>query len=186
MQGLLGKPWSNKEGISGIYHKSFFFPEQSEHDHVNLFYKFSCVHWGWCMKDGCFFCQKFGVDTHYRSAIFYENEEERKQAQESKVRQQMKLNRRIVTKILPRHSSTNSGFYLAESHHQKYYLQRYHVRLCECLNLRSAEQFAGSHLACKLNGFVWQSRSFFLILDSESMQLIVTLQHYDIILINLF
>nr|XP_010911632.2 peptide methionine sulfoxide reductase [Elaeis guineensis] len=94
----------------------------------------------------------FGVNTHYRSAIFYENEEERKQSQESKVRQQMKLNRRIVTKILPCHSGNNSGFYLAESHHQKYYLQRYHIRLCERLNLRSAEQFAGSHLACKLNG----------------------------------
>nr|XP_029119637.1 peptide methionine sulfoxide reductase isoform X2 [Elaeis guineensis] len=95
---------------------------------------------------------KFGVNTHHRSAIFYENEEEKKQAQQSKVKQQMKLNRRIVTKILPCHSNTVSGFYLAESHHQKYYLQRYHIRLCESLNLRSAEQFADSHLACKLNG----------------------------------
>ncbi|XP_008782320.2 peptide methionine sulfoxide reductase-like [Phoenix dactylifera] len=94
----------------------------------------------------------FGVNTHYQSAIFYGNEEEKKQAQESKVKQQMQLNRRIVTKILPCQSSTNSGFYLAESHHQKYYLQSCHLRLCECLNLRSAEQFAGSHLACKLNG----------------------------------
>ncbi|XP_008812378.1 peptide methionine sulfoxide reductase-like [Phoenix dactylifera] len=97
---------------------------------------------------------KFGVHTHYRSAIFYEDEEEKKQAQQSKVKQQMKLNRRIVTKILPCHSINISGFYLAESHHQKYYLQRSHIRLCECLSLRSAEQLADSHLACKLNGIL--------------------------------
>ncbi|XP_020593386.1 peptide methionine sulfoxide reductase-like [Phalaenopsis equestris] len=90
---------------------------------------------------------RFGASTHHRSAIFYRTEEEKKQAQESKVEQQMKLNRRIVTKIIP-----VLTFYLAESRNQKYYLQEHQLRLCECLCLRSAQQFADSYLALKLNG----------------------------------
>ncbi|KAH7682573.1 Peptide-methionine (S)-S-oxide reductase protein [Dioscorea alata] len=97
---------------------------------------------------------EFGVSTHYRSTIFYGNEEEKKQAHESKVQQQMKLNRRIVTKILPCSMNNNGEFYMAESHHQKYYLQRDYIKLCEALSLRSAEQFADSHIACKLNGIL--------------------------------
>ncbi|KAI0502443.1 hypothetical protein KFK09_017393 [Dendrobium nobile] len=94
---------------------------------------------------------RFGASTHHRSAIFYATEEEKKQAQESKVEQQMKLNRRIVTKITPASTST---FYLAESQNQKYYLQESQLRLCECLSLRSAQHFADSYLALKLNGIV--------------------------------
>ncbi|KAJ4975012.1 hypothetical protein NE237_008186 [Protea cynaroides] len=92
----------------------------------------------------------FGVDTHYRSAIFYANEEQRKQAQESKIRRQMKLNKRIVTKIIP---LDFSDFFLAENQHQKYYLQRNH-RLCANLNLRSTEQFVTSTTASRLNGIL--------------------------------
>ncbi|XP_028552876.1 peptide methionine sulfoxide reductase [Dendrobium catenatum] len=95
--------------------------------------------------------KRFGASTHHRSAIFYATEEEKKQAQESKVEQQMKLNRRIVTKITPASTST---FYLAESQNQKYYLQESQLRLCECLSLRSAQHFADSYLALKLNGIV--------------------------------
>lgn len=91
--------------------------------------------------------QKFGLATHFRSAIFYSTEEERKQAQESKIRRQMKLNRRIVTKITP-HSGE---FFEAENNHQKYYLQK-HYRLCASLSLRSTHHFVESHIACKLNG----------------------------------
>ncbi|XP_031489597.2 uncharacterized protein LOC116257124 [Nymphaea colorata] len=94
---------------------------------------------------------QFGLSTHLRSAIFYANEGERKEAMQSKVRRQMKLNRRIVTAILPGHSLE---FFLAENFHQKYYLQKRHIRLCECLNLRSTEQFVDSHVACKLNGYL--------------------------------
>ncbi|XP_020097110.1 peptide methionine sulfoxide reductase-like isoform X1 [Ananas comosus] len=97
---------------------------------------------------------RFGIETHYRSAIFYGDEDERKAARETKVKQQMKLNKRIVTKIVPCSRPTNNDlvFYIAESRHHKYYLQMDHIGLCESLNLRSAEQFADSHLACKLNG----------------------------------
>ncbi|XWS75494.1 hypothetical protein CRYUN_Cryun01aG0093800 [Craigia yunnanensis] len=91
----------------------------------------------------------FGLSTHHRSAIFYSKEEERKQAQESRIRRQMKLNKRIVTKALP----FNSDFYMAENQHKKYYLQ-INYRLCESLNLRSTEQFVESNIACKLNGIL--------------------------------
>ncbi|XP_022760143.1 peptide methionine sulfoxide reductase A3-like [Durio zibethinus] len=91
----------------------------------------------------------FGLATHQRSAIFYNGEEERKHAQESRIRWQMKLNKRIVTKAIP----FKSEFYMAENQHQKYYLQK-NYRLCESLNLRSTEQFAESNIACKLNGIL--------------------------------
>ncbi|XP_039145589.1 peptide methionine sulfoxide reductase-like [Dioscorea cayenensis subsp. rotundata] len=95
--------------------------------------------------------QEFGVSTHYRYTIFYGNEEEKKQAHESKVQQQMKLNRSIVTKILPCSMNNNGEFYMAESRHQKYYLQRDYIKLCEALSLRSAEQFTDPRIACNLN-----------------------------------
>ncbi|XP_022759279.1 peptide methionine sulfoxide reductase-like [Durio zibethinus] len=91
----------------------------------------------------------FGLTTHQRSAIFYNREEERKHAQESRIRWQMKLNKRIVTKAIP----FKSEFYMAENQHQKYYLQK-NYRLCESLNLRSTEQFVESNIACKLNGIL--------------------------------
>lgn len=80
--------------------------------------------------------------------IFYSTEEERRKAQESKIRRQMKLNRRIVTKII---ASDGADFFTAENQYQKYYLQK-HYRLCECLGLRSTEQFSESNIACALNG----------------------------------
>lgn len=93
----------------------------------------------------------FGLSTHQRSVIFYSKEEERKQAQESKIRRQMRMNKRIVTKILP--VGNNSEFFLAENQHQKYCLQKYH-RLCGSLELRSTHQFVESTMACKLNGIL--------------------------------
>ncbi|GMN28160.1 hypothetical protein TIFTF001_001942 [Ficus carica] len=89
----------------------------------------------------------FGIETHHRSAMFYRSEEERKEAQESKIKKQMKLNKRIVTKIIP----LESEFFLAENEHQKYYLQQKHW-LCHSLGLRSTVQFVESNIACKLNG----------------------------------
>ncbi|XP_058186582.1 peptide methionine sulfoxide reductase A5-like isoform X2 [Rhododendron vialii] len=94
--------------------------------------------------------ENFGISTHQRSAIFYSTEEERRKAQESKIRRQMKLNRRIVTKVI---ASDSADFFTAENQHQKYYLQKYY-RLCECLGLRSTEQFSESNIACALNGIL--------------------------------
>ncbi|KAI4352199.1 hypothetical protein L6164_006473 [Bauhinia variegata] len=92
----------------------------------------------------------FGIDTHLRSAIFYCSEAERKEAQESKIRRQMKINKRIVTKLIP---LFDNEFFMAENQHQKYYLQQ-KCRLCECLCLRSTEQFVESEITCKLNSIL--------------------------------
>ncbi|KAK9197127.1 hypothetical protein WN943_005261 [Citrus x changshan-huyou] len=91
----------------------------------------------------------FGLSTHLKSAIYYGNEEERKQAQESKIRRQMKLNKRIVTKII----QFDSEFCMAENQFQKNYLQKC-CWLCESLSLRSTVQFVESNIACKLNGIL--------------------------------
>lgn len=100
-----------------------------------------------------FIMQNFGLSTHLRSAIFCSTEEERKQAQQSKIRRQMKLNRRILTKISLFSKENNCEFFVAENQHQKYYLQK-HYRLCQSLSLRSTERFVESYIACKLNGYV--------------------------------
>ncbi|XP_028124151.1 peptide methionine sulfoxide reductase-like [Camellia sinensis] len=94
----------------------------------------------------------FGISTHQRSVIFYKTEEEKRHAQESKIRRQMKLNRRIVTKIIPSEGG-DLFFFVAENQHQKYYLQK-HYRLCESLGLRSTDQFSESNIASTLNGIL--------------------------------
>lgn len=55
----------------------------------------------------------------YASIIFYHNEEQRRLAEESKAREESRLNNRIYTEIKP-----YAVFYLAEDYHQKYYLQQ--------------------------------------------------------------
>jgi len=58
------------------------------------------------------------VGTQYRSAIFYHNEEQRRLAEESKIKLEKsgKFDRPIVTEIKPA-----AIFYKAEEYHQKYY-----------------------------------------------------------------
>lgn len=55
------------------------------------------------------------VGTQYRSGIYYYNPEQDKAALESLERQQQKLNRKIVTEIVPA-----KKFYRAEEYHQQY------------------------------------------------------------------
>lgn len=55
------------------------------------------------------------VGTQYRSSIFYHNEEQKKEALESKREWQKKLGNKIVTKIIKA-----DEFYLAEEYHQNY------------------------------------------------------------------
>jgi peptide-methionine (S)-S-oxide reductase len=59
------------------------------------------------------FCDK---GTSYRSAIFYQDEEQKEKAQTSKSQIEDFLNQSIVTELLPA-----SPFYPAEDYHQKYY-----------------------------------------------------------------
>lgn len=53
--------------------------------------------------------------TQYRSAIFYENCEQKKTAEESRKREQKRYTKEIVTEI-----SQMKGFYPAEEYHQHY------------------------------------------------------------------
>lgn len=59
------------------------------------------------------FCDK---GDQYRAAIFYQNEEEKEQAEWSKQVNEQRLGREIVTQILPA-----ATFYPAEDYHQDYY-----------------------------------------------------------------
>lgn len=60
--------------------------------------------------------QGVNIGTQYRSAIFYHNEKQKQEAENSKQEQQKKLNKKIVTEI-----TKITEFYLAEDYHQKYY-----------------------------------------------------------------
>jgi peptide-methionine (S)-S-oxide reductase len=58
------------------------------------------------------FCDK---GDQYRSAIFYQNEEQKKRAEESLQVVEVRLGAKVATQILPA-----STFYLAEGYHQNY------------------------------------------------------------------
>jgi peptide-methionine (S)-S-oxide reductase len=67
------------------------------------------------------FCDR---GNQYRSAIFYGNEEEKKEAEAAKVAVQQKLGRAVQTQIVPA-----GAFYPAEEYHQDFYIRnpvRYH------------------------------------------------------------
>jgi peptide-methionine (S)-S-oxide reductase len=55
--------------------------------------------------------------SQYRSVIYYENEEQKRLATESMKQQEAERKKEIFTEIVP-----TPEFYLAEEHHQKYYL----------------------------------------------------------------
>tara|TARA_B100000959_G_C14429879_1_gene398105 strand:- start:20 stop:475 length:456 start_codon:yes stop_codon:yes gene_type:complete len=59
------------------------------------------------------------IGSQYRSVIFYFSEEQKKIAEESKIRNQMKFKNKIVTEI--RKIDT---FYLAEDYHQRFLQKR--------------------------------------------------------------
>ena len=63
------------------------------------------------------------VGSQYRSAIFFHNEEQKNLATKSMKEQQKKLDRKIVTDIVPAQE-----FYKAESYHQKYFEK--HGKVC--------------------------------------------------------
>lgn len=56
------------------------------------------------------------IGSNYRSAIFCHSEDQKKQAEVSRNKAQIKLRDKIVTEILPA-----GAFYKAEEYHQKYY-----------------------------------------------------------------
>jgi len=63
--------------------------------------------------------QGFDIGTQYRSVIFYHNERQKKEAEESKKEAQKRFKKKIATEILKA-----PEFYLAEKYHQKYLEKR--------------------------------------------------------------
>lgn len=86
----------------------------------------------------------------YMSAIFYHNEEQKQQAQESKARQEAKLGTKIYTEIVP-----YTEFYLAENYHQKYRLQNQPEFLREFRAMYpEMENFIDSTAVARVNGYL--------------------------------
>jgi methionine-S-sulfoxide reductase len=86
--------------------------------------------------------------TQYKAAVFYHNDEQKRQAEESRERLAAKLKRRVFTEVIP-----FSRFYPAEAYHQKYYLrqnrkllqelQRYYPKDAELMNSTAAARVNG-------------------------------------------
>ncbi len=86
----------------------------------------------------------------YMSAIFYHNEQQHKQALESKAREEKKINRKIHTQIYP-----FNRFYLAEEYHQKYQLRRYADLMREFKAIYPRDiDFVNSTAAARVNGYI--------------------------------
>ena len=86
----------------------------------------------------------------YASLIFYQDEEERRLAEESRAAEQSRRGRPIYTEIVP-----YEGFNLAEAYHQKYRLQAWPELLAELQAANpGAADLLGSTSAARLNGYL--------------------------------
>lgn len=84
----------------------------------------------------------------YMSAIFYNNEEQKKLAEDSMKAAQSSKIKKIQTVIVPA-----TTFYDAEDYHQKYLLQQ-HPFIMNELDLDPGPELIKSHVAARLNGYV--------------------------------
>ena len=85
----------------------------------------------------------------YMSIVFYHNEQQRDLAVRSKLHEEQKLGRAIVTEIIP-----FSEFHLAEDYHQKYYLTKEPDLLKELRAIYPAiEDFISSTAVARVNGY---------------------------------
>jgi peptide-methionine (S)-S-oxide reductase len=78
------------------------------------------------------------VGTQYRSAVFYHNTEQKKKAEEYKVKLDKSgaFENKIVTEITPA-----SAFYAAENYHQNYYNQNGSQPYCNFVIRPKLEKF---------------------------------------------
>ena len=90
------------------------------------------------------------VGSQYRAAIFYHDEEQRRLAEETKVREEALQGKPVYTEIRPA-----SEFYLAEGYHQKYYLRQESQLLHEYRVIYPDEMdFINSTAVVRVNGYV--------------------------------
>jgi len=66
------------------------------------------------------------VGTQYRSAIFYRSDEQRRVAEQTIKEIQARINKKIVTQVVP-----YEAFYRAEDYHQSYYQQNSRQPYCQ-------------------------------------------------------
>jgi peptide-methionine (S)-S-oxide reductase len=86
----------------------------------------------------------------YASIIFFQNDEEKKLAVETRDREETRRGTKIYTEILP-----YSRFYLAEAYHQKYRLQQERELMREFTFIYPDPlHFAESTAAARVNGYV--------------------------------
>ncbi len=86
----------------------------------------------------------------YMSAIFYQNDEQRKLALETKAFEENQRNRKIYTEIVP-----YGKFYLAEDYHQKYELRRHGDLMKELKAMYPRDiDFVNSTAAARINGYI--------------------------------
>ena len=86
----------------------------------------------------------------YASIIFYHDEEQRRLAEESKLKVELRLERRLYTDIVPA-----SQFYRAEDYHQKYYLRGVPGVMHDFERIYpDAREFTDSTAAARANGYV--------------------------------
>jgi len=90
------------------------------------------------------------ISQQYASIIFYQNEEQKALAEESKTELEARLSHTVYTAIVP-----FSKFYLAEDYHQKYYL-RQDSRLSRdfAAIYPDVNDFINSTAAARVNGYV--------------------------------
>jgi methionine-S-sulfoxide reductase len=86
----------------------------------------------------------------YKSIIFYDSEDQRTLAHESRVERESELNRTIYTEIKPL-----TGFYAAEDYHQKYRLQQEKELMKEFRAMyTNMGDFVDSTAAARVNGYL--------------------------------
>lgn len=85
----------------------------------------------------------------YMNAVFYHNEDQRRQALAARVEVERKLGGEVKTEVVPVRSFT-----MAEDYHQKYILKGHQPLLREMLNLYpNSQDFVASTAVTRLNGY---------------------------------
>jgi len=86
----------------------------------------------------------------YMHAVFYHDDDQRRQAEASKEAIEQKLGRKVQTKVMPLHSFT-----MAEEYHQKYYLKANDVLKRDLQRIYPKHSdFVNSTAAARLNGYL--------------------------------
>ncbi len=86
----------------------------------------------------------------YMSVVFYHDEEQKRLALETMEREATRLQKKILTDVVP-----FSEFYMAEAYHQKYRLQQASVLMRDLRAIYpDNEDFVSSTAAARINGYI--------------------------------